>query len=311
MPPRLDHSRRSQLLRLATTASVVTATILIFGKLAAWLMTGSVSVLASLVDSLMDALASIINLFAVRYSLQPADEEHRFGHGKAEALAGLGQATFIAGSALFLILEAVDRLLHPQPAQQAMVGIGIMLFAIVATLALLMIQRHVVKLTGSTAIKADSLHYATDLITNISIITALVLGMFGWPGLDPVFALGIAAYILYSAWGIAKEAIALLMDQELPEEIRTRILELAYAPEDVLGVHDLRTRQSGHVYFIQLHLEMNDNLSLYKAHETGEAVEEAIHQAFPEAQVIAHLDPVSVVDHSKVHTEPEPVPTQA
>ncbi len=307
MSTQIDSAKRSRLLHLATTASVVTASTLIVGKLVAWLLTGSVSVLASLVDSIMDALASVINLFAVRYSLQPADAEHRFGHGKAEALAGLGQATFIAGSAVFLILESVDRLLHPEAAQHAMIGIGIMVFSIIATLILLLIQKHVVRLTGSTAIKADSLHYATDLLTNVSIIVALVLGMMGYPGLDPLFALGIAAYILHNAWEIAREAISLLMDRELSDEIRQRILSLAYDQKDVLGVHDLRTRQSGHQYFIQLHLEMNDNLSLFKAHETGEAVEAAIHEAFPDAEVIAHLDPISVVDHDKVQTELQPV----
>lgn len=302
----IDHEERTRLLHFATTASVVTASILIVVKLFAWLLTGSVSVLASLVDSLMDSAASVINLVAVRYSLQPADEEHRFGHGKAEALAGLGQATFIMGSALFLILEAVDRLLHPKPLEQALVGVGVMVFAIAATLVLLLIQRHVVKLTGSTAIKADSLHYATDLITNASIILALVLSMLGWSGLDPVFALAIAMYIIYSAWQIGSEAVALLMDRELPEEIKTRIVELAYQPSEVLGVHDLRTRQSGHMYFIQVHLEMQDDLSLHAVHDVAEIVETDIRNAYPGSQIIVHLDPVSIVDHSRVRVEPRP-----
>lgn len=306
--PPLSAERRAQLLRFATWASVTVAGVLIVGKLGAWLATGSVTVLASLVDSLMDALASVINLMAVRYSLLPADDEHRFGHGKAEALAGLGQATFIAGSALFLLLEAVDRLLHPEPLEAVAVGIGVMAFAIVATLVLLGIQRHVIRLTGSTAIKADSLHYATDLITNLSTIAALVLAGVGWGVADPVFALAIAVYILYSAFEIGREAVELLMDRELPRETRDRIRELAYDRPEVLGVHDLRTRQAGHQYFVQLHIELDDDMPLRKAHAAADAVEDAIRHAFPNAEVIVHEDPVTEVDRSLVRSEPRPSP---
>jgi len=218
-----DTNRHSRLLRLATNASVATAAILIAGKLVAWAMTGSVSVLASLVDSMMDVAASLINLFAVRYALMPADHEHRFGHGKAESLAGLAQTTFIAGSAVFLILQAFDRLLHPRPLEDVGVGVGVMVFAILATLALLILQRHVIRVTGSTAIRADALHYTTDVLTNASIIIALLLSGYGWPGIDALFALGIAVYILYSAWHIGHEAFQLLMDRELPDEQRQRI----------------------------------------------------------------------------------------
>jgi len=297
---------RERLLRLATTASVTTACILILGKLAATLLTGSVSVLASLIDSTMDALASGINFFAVRYALQPADEEHRFGHGKAESLAGLGQATFIAGSAAFLLLQAVDRLIHPVTVKSPEVGIGVMVFAMAATLVLLAIQRHVVKVTGSTAIKADSLHYFSDLIVNASIILALVLGSYGWAGIDPLFGIGIALYVVYSAWEIGKEAVSHLMDRELPPEIRDRMVALAHEPEEVRGVHDMRTRQSGHTYFVQLHLELDDKLSLDRVHDIADSVEHSIRQEFPGTEVIVHMDPVSVVDHDKVTVEPPP-----
>ncbi|MFM1892720.1 MAG: ferrous iron transporter [Pseudomonadota bacterium] len=302
----LDIAQRRRLLHLATTASVVTAALLILAKLVAWLMTGAVSVLASLVDSLMDAMASLVNLFAVRYSLQPADAEHRYGHGKAEALAGLGQAAFIAGSALFLVLESIDRLLHPKPLTALAVGIAVILFAMLATVLLVAIQRHVIRRTGSTAIKADSLHYLTDLITNASILVALILGAMGWPGLDPWFALGIAAYILYSAWHIGREAVQLLMDRELPPEVRQRIVELAYAPPQVRGVHDLRTRQSGHTYFIQLHLELDDHLPLREAHAIADGVEESVRRAFPGAEVLIHQDPVGGVRREHVRSEPRP-----
>jgi ferrous-iron efflux pump FieF len=289
-----DTTRHSRLLRQATYASVATAAILITGKLVAWLMTGSVSVLASLVDSMMDVAASLINLFAVRYALMPADHEHRFGHGKAESLAGLAQTTFIAGSAVFLILQAFDRLLHPRPLEDIGIGVGVMVFAILATLALLIFQRHVIRVTGSTAIKADALHYTTDVLTSVSIIIALLLSGFGWPGIDALFALGIAAYILYSAWHIGQEAFQLLMDRELPDEQRQRIRQAALAHGRVYGVHDLRTRRSGHDIFIQMHLVLDDELSLYDAHEIADEVETSIREIHPEADILIHKDPHSL-----------------
>ena len=297
--PAIDPAGGNRLLRLATYASVATATLLIAGKLGAALLTGSVSVLASLVDSMMDVAASVINLLAVHYSLQPPDRDHRFGHGKAEPLAGLAQAAFIAGSAVFLILHAVDRLLHPQPLQDALIGLGVLLFAIVATGLLLAFQHHVIRRTQSTAIRADALHYATDLLTNTASIVALGLAMLGWPAMDPVFAIGIALYILYSAGRIAHDSIQLLLDRELPPEVHARIKEIVGAHPSVRGVHDVRTRCSGQTYFIQLHLMLDDHLPLVEAHRVSDEVEAAIKGAFPNADVLIHEDPTS---------EPPPAP---
>lgn len=291
----VDHSRerRERLLRRATNASVGTAAALILGKTIAWLITGSVSVLASLIDSLMDSAASVINLVAVRYSLKPADEEHRFGHGKSEALAALAQATFIAGSALFLIIHAIDRLLYPRPLKDLGVGIAVMVFATVATAALVTYQRYVVRETRSAAIRADSLHYVTDLLTNLSIIVALGLAAGGWPGLDPVFAISVALYILYSAWQIGFEAFHVLMDRELPE-VQEEVRRLALSNPDVRGVHDVRTRQSGHRQIVQLHLELDDQLPLIQAHAIAQQVDRAIRAAYPEADIIIHQDPMGL-----------------
>lgn len=286
---------RARLLGLATRASVATASLLVVAKLGAWVVTGSVSVLASLVDSLMDVAASLVNFFAVRYSLVPADAEHRFGHGKAEPLAALAQATFIAGSALFLILEAVDRVLNPRALEEPAVGIGIMIFAMAATSGLVVFQRYVVRRTGSTAIRADSLHYVTDLLANASIIAALVLTALGWNFADPLIAVLIAAWILYSAHRIGRDALDLLMDRELPDEERQRILDIARAHARTYGVHELRTRQSGATKFVQLHLEMEDALPLVEAHAIATEVEEAIMAAFPDADVVIHQDPVGEV----------------
>jgi ferrous-iron efflux pump FieF len=284
----------SRLLRLATYASVATAATLVSSKLGAWFATGSVSLLASLIDSLMDVGASLLNLFAVRYSLMPPDDEHRFGHGKAEALAGLGQAAFIVGSAIFLLLQAIDRLVNPQPLAQLGVGMGILVFAMVATLALLALQRYVIRRTGSVAIRADSLHYATDLATNAAALVALLLAYYGFIGMDPVFAIGIAAYILYSATQIARSALQQLMDSELPGLEREAIQRIAAATPGVLGVHGLRSWQSGRRKVIQLHLELDDEMPLRDAHNIALAVEQALRGHDPELDVIIHQDPASL-----------------
>jgi ferrous-iron efflux pump FieF len=286
----------ARLLRLATYASVATASLLILAKLAAWLITGSVSVLASLVDSLMDAGASMVNLLAVRYALLPPDEEHRFGHGKAEALAGLAQAAFILGSSVFLVINAVDRLRHPQPLTDIGVGVAVMLFAMLATAALLSLQYRVIARTRSTAVRADALHYATDLATNAATLAALVLALHGWSDLDPWFALAIAAYILYSALHIASDAVDLLMDRGLPPEDLARIRALAGSIPQVGNVHALRTRRSGPTTLIQLHIGLPDHITLAAAHAVSDQVEARLLAAFPDADVIIHQDPLSLGD---------------
>jgi ferrous-iron efflux pump FieF len=283
---------RAGLLKLASIASVITAGFLIVVKLAAWYVTGSVGLLASLVDSVMDSIASLINLFAIRYSLQPADEEHRFGHGKAEPLAGLVQAAFIAGSAIFLIFHAIDRLRLAQPLERVGVGVGVMILAIVMTLILLAIQRYVIRKTDSTAIRADSLHYATDLLTNVSILLALYLTTLGWTWADPVFAIAVAIYIFYSAFHIGHDSFQQLMDRELPADILEKIQATAMSHIEVTGTHELRTRQSGQTRFVQLHLELDEEMSLRRAHEIADEVEAEIKVFLPGAEVLIHQDPI-------------------
>ena len=285
-------------MKQATYASVSVACILIAVKFAAWLLTGSVSILASLIDSLMDSLASIVNMFAVRYSLTPADVDHRFGHGKAEPLAGLAQAGFICGSAVFLIIHAIDRLRYPTPLRDIDIGIAVMVFATLATSALLAFQYHVIRRTQSTAIRADALHYASDMLTNISIIIALVLSLIGWGWADTVFAIFIAIYIFSSAVHIGHDAFQQLMDRELDDEIKQQILQLALSNPDVYGVHDLRTRQSGQMKFIQLHLELDDDLRLSESHDIADSVEKAICDLIPGSEVIVHQDPKSLMAKS-------------
>ncbi len=284
-----------RLMRQATYASVGVATTLVAAKLGAWAVTGSVALLSTLIDSLLDGAASLLTLAAVRQSLIPADEEHRFGHGKAEPLAGLGQSAFIGGSAFFLLLEATDRLMSPQPVTQGAVGIAVMVFSILMTLGLVAFQRHVVRKTGSTAINADSLHYAGDLLINGSVIVSLVIGMAGgWAGIDPLFAIGIAGYLLFNAWGIGRDAVNLLMDRELPEEERERIRAICLEHPGVHDVHDVRTRSTGRQVFIQLHLELDGAWTLSAAHAAAVSVEKALRDAYPGGDVIIHQDPAGV-----------------
>jgi len=289
-----DRGRAHRLMRLATYASVGVAVVLVVVKIVAWKMTGSVSLLSSLVDSLLDGLASAVNLLAVRQALTPADEEHRFGHGKAESLAAIGQSAFIAGSAVFILIEAGTRLLSPQPLDSGGVGIAVMLLSIVATLGLVTLQRYVIRETRSVAIQADSLHYMGDLLMNASVITALVLAtQLGWLWADPLFGLGIGLFILWTAAGIVRTALNDLMDRELPDAERVRIAEITLEDRRVLALHDLRTRSSGPNAFIQMHLEMDGGLTLREAHAIADAAEARIRRAFPDAEVLIHQDPVT------------------
>jgi ferrous-iron efflux pump FieF len=293
-PTRLAPEEAGRLMRLATYASVSIVISLILAKLVAWFWTDSVSMLSTLIDSTLDALAAIINMIAVRHALTPADKDHRFGHGKAEALAGLGQAMFISGSAGFLMLEAFGRFFRPQPIEAVGIGVGVMIFSILATLGLLAIQKHVIAKTNSTAIKADSLHYKTDLYMNASVIAALLLAVYGWPGFDAVFGIGIGIFVLYSAWEIVQHAIGDLMDKELSDEERQQIVDIVVAHPKARGMHDLRTRKSGVTYFIQLHLELDDNLMLREAHKIADQVEASLCKAFPSSEIIIHQDPHSL-----------------
>ena len=282
-------------MRRATKFAVAAAVLMIVGKLGAWLATDSVSLLSSLADSVMDVLASLINLFAVRHALMPADREHRFGHGKAEPLAGLGQALFITASAIFLVVEAVGRILEPEPIARAPVGIGVMVFAIIVTTALVTYQRRVVRLTGSTAIKADALHYASDILMNVGVIAALALALtVGWGLADPIIAIVIAGVIVHAAVRVALSSIQQLMDHEFPEEDRDRIRKIVLEHPEVLNCHDLRTRRSGIDSFIQVHVEMDRSLTLLRAHEISDAVEARIREAFPHAEVLIHADPEGI-----------------
>lgn len=288
---RAAYSYLEKLTIYASWASVAVAMSLLALKLYAWFMTGSMGVLAALVDSLLDLVASLINMFAIRYALVPADAEHRFGHGKAEALAGLGQATFIASSALFLIIYTIERIVHPELIESVDIGSTVIGISIALTLCLVAFQRYVVKKTGSVAIRADSLHYSADLVSNTGILIGLVLYHWGWLYSDPVIALLIGLYILKSAVEVGYDSVQLLLDHGLSESEQAEILAIANGYAEVIEVHDLRTRQSGRTKFIQMHLVMDGGMSLSAAHQLSDAVEQDLIAAFEDVDVLIHQDP--------------------
>ena len=285
----------SRLMRRATTASVAVAALMIVIKLVAWILTDSVSLLSSLLDSVLDAAASVLNLMAVRQAFVPADREHRFGHGKAEPLAGLGQAAFIGGSAVFLFIEAVHHLAEPALPAHSVVGIAVMAAAIAVTLGLVAYQRYVIRHTGSLVVSADELHYRSDVVLNGSVILSLaVSSTTGWPYADPLFGIAIGLWIIYGAWQVARKALVQLMDHELPDAERARIRSIAQAHPEVTAVHDLRTRAAGPTAFIQVHLEMEGSMTLAEAHRVSDEVEAAILKAFPHTEVMIHQDPAGI-----------------
>ena len=290
----------SRWVTLAGLASTATAGILILAKLVAWLMTGSSSLLASLTDSLMDISASLINLFALRYSLTPADHDHSFGHGKAESLASLAQAAFITGSALVLVMNGISRLINPVPLKNLDIGLWVTVGSLALTLVLVAFQSLVVQKTQSQAIRADRLHYQSDVLFNIGVLLALGCSWYGWLWADGLFAILLGLFILKGALEIGYEAVQTLLDRQLPDGERAQIVELVKSVPGVHGIHDLRTRQAGTLRFIQLHMELDDTLPLMRAHDLADQAETLILDKYPGADVIIHMDPISMVGHERV-----------
>jgi len=288
----LTGQQRSRLTTSAAMASSALAIILIALKAYAALQTSSMAMLGSLTDSSLDLVASLIVLLAVRIAAAPADQEHRFGHGKAEALAALVQVIIITMSAIFIAYRAIQRLLSGAGTADAELGIGVSIAAIVLTLALITYQRHVVRTTGSLAIGTDRLHYSSDLLLNGSVIVALALEQYaGLTGADAVFGVLIAAWLLWGAWSASGQALHQLMDREWPDELRERFLAAAKDYPELAGLHDLRTRSSGTHNFAQFHVWVPGDWTVQQAHDRLDAAEEALQARFPGTEILIHVDP--------------------
>jgi ferrous-iron efflux pump FieF len=287
----------AKLMRAAGLASVCVALVLIAIKLYAYIATNSVSMLSSLFDSALDLGASSVNLLAIRTAVTPADAEHRFGHGKAEPLAGLVQVAFILGSSLLLLFEVVQHFLQRQAVQQEGVGIVVMLVSIGLTLALILFQRQVIRRTESMAVQADSAHYFSDFLANIAVIVALILSsLLGWWWIDPLFGLLVALFIAFTALSIGRASLDMLMDREMDDGERDRIKLIVRSNTEVIDLHDLRTRIAGQDRFIQFHLDLKPEISLKDAHRISDAVEASLMEAFPGAEIIIHQDPLGAED---------------
>ena len=288
---------RASLTARAALASIAMAVFLICLKAWAALETSSMAMLGSLADSGLDLLASLVVLAGVRVAALPADSNHRFGHGKAEALAALMQVILITLSALFIGYRSIERLMTGARTQDAELGIGVSLVAIAFTFALITYQRHVVRRTGSVAISTDRLHYASDLMLNASVIAALALEQFaGLTGADAVFGLLIALWLLYGAWTSSSHALDQLMDREWPEDLRQRFLAAAAEYPELAGLHDLRTRTSGTHHFAQFHVWVPGEWTIREAHDRLDRVEEELQKRFPATEILMHVDPEGHTD---------------
>ena len=276
-------------------AAVGVASLLVIMKAVAYIVTDSIAMMASLADSALDVFTSSVNLLAIRHALQPADREHRFGHGKAEPLAGLGQGAFITGSAAFLVIESVSRLVAPHPIEHPWLGLGVMVVSIGTTIVLIIAQRVVIARTGSIAVGADSMHYIGDVVTNAGVVLGILLSTeFGFLIADPIIGIIVAAILTWSAVHVFRQSYDQLMDRELPDDDREKIKAIVRGHREVKSMHDLRTRSAGVNMFIQLHIELDPDIKLVRAHEISDAVEADLMAAFPRAEVIIHQDPAGV-----------------
>ncbi len=292
---------RATLTRRAAIASVVAATILLVLKAYAAHATGSVAMLGSLADTGLDLLSSLVTLYAVWLAAQPADADHRFGHGKAEAIAALMQTLVIFGSAGVIGGRAVMTLGHAAPLAHPEIGIGVSLFAVAMTLALVAYQRHVVRATGSIAIQTDHVHYQSDLFLNLAVIVAFALeGWAGVHGADAVFGIGIAVCLAWGAARAARAAVDMLMDREWPEAKRQTLLAVVARHPRVDGVHELRTRSSGVTDFIQFHVWLAPEMTVGAAHAIVDEIEADVAAAFPGAEILIHVDPLGHYDRPQV-----------
>ena len=294
--------RYSIYVKRAACLAIFTAFFLVSIKAIAWWKTGSVSILAAITESLLDLLASFTNMLILRFALMPADDNHSFGHGKAESLASLAQGMFICGSVVFLFLQGIQRLHSPEITDHNIWGIAVTIVSVIMTAILVSFQKYTIKRTDSPAIKADSLHYQTDLFMNLGILIALVISYYGFVMADAICALIIAVYILINALKMVAESVQMLLDVALPEEEIAEIKKIAQRHPKVLGVHDIKTRRAGAVRFIQLHLELEDHLPLMVAHAITEELEQELRQAFPNSDIMIHQEPTTVVKQEMAQT---------
>ena len=285
------------LVKLASKAAIVVAVILVASKIYGWWISNSAAMLASTTDSLLDVFASLTGFMILKYSLAPADDQHKFGHGKAENLAALMQSSFVMGSAILLLIHGVERTINPETVSHSNIAIAISVLAIVLTLTLVFVQKIVIRKTNSIAISADSLHYQSDLLLNVGVIIALLMSQFNWHYADGIFTVLVGAFLLVSAVKIIYHSVQDLMDKELKQNDLDKIKTIINKHPKALGFHQLRTRQAGKMKFVQFHLELPDQITLFAAHSIADEIENELVSSFEHMEVFIHQDPSSVVVH--------------
>lgn len=285
--------------RIASLASLALACCLIGVKLWAWIATGSIAMLTSAIDAIVDAGAAVATFVGVRYAARPADRDHRFGHGKAEAVAAFVQAMFLAGAAVVLVFQSIERLINPEPLAHLGLGLWVIIGSTIAASGLVAMQSFVTRRTASTAIAADKAHYLTDIAVNLAVLVAFVVtALTDWVDADPVFALGISLYMLWNVKTITQHALRQLLDRELPTADRRRIHDAVLAVSGVAALHDLRSRDAGDRVFVEFHLEVDGNLTVTHGHAISEAAEAAVLGLFPGgADVVVHIEPAGIKDN--------------
>ncbi len=295
-------------MRAALASVAMACTLLVIKGYAAW-HTGSVAMLGSLADTGLDLLASLVTLYGVKLAAEPADQDHRFGHGKAEALAALFQVVLITASAIGIAWRAIERFSNPSVNEDAGLGIAVSGVAIVATMVLLAYQRSIIRRTASVAILADNVHYQSDVLLNTAVIGALVLDQYlGVSGADPVFGIAIAIWLAWGAFQASSQAIDMLMDKEWSDDQRAAFVEVAARQPGIRGIHDFRTRRSGSHDFAQFHMEVDPDLTVREAHAIVERVEGALRDTFPRVETLIHLDPEGHVDTDNPLVEADVTP---
>lgn len=285
-------TNKNKLMMWGSIASVLTAGVLIILKIIAFMMTASVAILASLLDSIQDLMTSLINFISVRQSIQPPDKEHRFGHGKAQAVGSFIQGLILLASSGWLFWESVTRLGSHTPPTHSVWGIGIIFVSLILTGCLIRFQMFVIRQTDSLSIKADNAHYNGDLMMNIGVLTSLIFSYaFSISWIDSVFGIIVSFYLLKSAYTVLKCSLAMLMDEELPSHVHHKIKSQIHTLKEVKAIQDLRTRQAGYQMFIQMTLVLDGTMPLAKAHIIADKTEKLIHEIFSEAEVMIHLEP--------------------
>lgn len=278
----------------ATRFAIFIATVIIIIKVVTTVLSNSISLYASLMDSLFDLACSLMNFLLLRQANKPADEDHQFGHGKFEYFGALGQSVFIFTIAIILIIQAFNRLGTPQPIEQATLSIVVLVVSMVLTLILVLYQNHVIRLTNSELVRGDQAHYKMDFLMNASVIIAIIVSTFGYYQVDTILAIIIGVYMIWSIIDVLRTSYHGLTDRGLPEEDLKDIEELVRSHEHVLDLHDLRTRQSANTKHIQFHLELDDDLTLRQTHDICDELEQALLDRFQDALITIHPEPTSV-----------------